>query len=145
MEKIKKLQSIVPPLRNRVIPRNLLPKRNHTVSKSVPDSLSPCSYNIHFEDTKIPMLIRKKDKFKSNDWLATPELLTNTPKVGSYDLSSDDLSSCCFNGRAKGGVMSVASRRPYENRNTEDHPLQYSTPHSSLLKRSYNARLFQSQ
>ena len=145
MEKMKKLQSIVPPPRNRVIPRNLLPKRNHTVSKSNPEYPSPCSYDIHFEDTKIPIMIRPKDKFKSNDWLATPELLTITPKVGSYDLSSNDLSSCCLNGRAKGGVMSVANRHTYDIRNSEDHPYQYSTPHSSLLKKSYNARLYQTQ
>lgn len=143
MEKMKKYQSIVPPPRNRIIPRNLLPKRNRIVSKSNPEYPSPCSYNVHLEDTKIPIMIRSKDKFKSNDWLATPELLTITPKVGSYDLSSNDLSSCCLNGRVKGGVISVA--RQVESQNSQDHPFQFSTQHSSLLKKSYNARIYQSQ
>lgn len=147
MAKMKNRQSLNPP-RSRVIPRNLLPKRNHPIYKSSQESPSPCSYDVHFEDTKIPILIRAKDKFKSNDWSATPELLTNTPKVGAYDLSANDISSCCINGRVKGGVMSIVGHRPpFEGRNSKEnnHQFEFSTQHSSLLKKSYNARLYQTQ
>lgn len=134
-------KAIVPPPRNRIVPRNLLPKRTPNVTRTSFETPAPGSYDISFDDSKIPMMIRPKSQIQSNDWAMTPELLTKTPKVGSYNISSQ-------HQHIKGGVMSLAGRKDLamERLNKEqDHELQYSTQHRSLFKKSFNSRYYRNQ
>ncbi|OHT05950.1 hypothetical protein TRFO_26165 [Tritrichomonas foetus] len=131
-------KSIVPPPRSKYVPKELVPKRAPIVDREKFAPPPPGSYDPKpLENTKIPTIIHNRDNMVQNDWAMTPELLTRTPKVGSYDIAPKK--------RITGGVMSVMGHRnPLQDKldREQDHSLQYSTPHSSLLKRTYNVKYY---
>lgn len=92
----------------------------------------PGSYEVDIEtDDKIAMSIKKRITRKDTDWTRTT--VTDAPDPGNYEVKN--------RGKVKGGVMNTSGNRNYWPK-TEDHKLAFSTPHSSLIKRTYNSKYY---
>jgi hypothetical protein len=83
-------------------------------------------------DVRIPIAIKAgaRDERPDTDW--THSGIADAPRSTQYDVRTDK--------RVKGGLMTASPREIWPKH--EDHKLAFATPHSSLIKRTYNSHYY---
>jgi hypothetical protein len=93
---------------------------------------SPAEFTISRDITSgtHKMSVRGRAPCPPNEWDNIPQ--KETPGAGEYTTLPPE--------RTKAGYISVIGHHPYDDK--EDRPLAFRTPHSTLVKKSFNAHYF---
>jgi hypothetical protein len=83
-------------------------------------------------DVRIPTAIKAGGREDRPEVAWTHSGLAEAPKSTQYDVRME--------GKAKGGLITSSPRKIWPKQ--EDHKLAFATPHSSLIKRTYNSHYF---
>lgn len=116
-------------------PKSLLPPRKSKVKVEKFETPPPGSYDAEIIDERIPIAIRRKDLGGLPDWNQLVKPTETRPDPSKYDVSNPL--------KGKGGLITVVGHQgivPKRVLTEQNHRLEFSTPHSSLLKRTYNSK-----